>query len=106
MEIHRHINYLPIRLYLVAIFPPLPVNLMKKCATIFSKSIHILSVLLSNWFCSFFFLQLLEGECFPCADAKQCSSMGYYADKSAGRGIMYLATREEEPFCGMFIRCF
>ena len=32
--------------------------------------------------------------------------MGYYADKSAGRGIMYLATREEEPFCGKIAEFF
>lgn len=25
--------------------------------------------------------------------------MGYYADKSTGRGQLYLVTREEEPFC-------
>jgi hypothetical protein len=25
--------------------------------------------------------------------------MGYYADKSTGRGQLYLKTREEEPFC-------
>lgn len=25
--------------------------------------------------------------------------MGYYADKSTGRGQLYLRTREEEPFC-------
>lgn len=25
--------------------------------------------------------------------------MGYYADKSTGRGKLYLRTREEEPFC-------
>lgn len=46
------------------------------------------------------FWQLLEGDCFPCVDPERCSNMGYYADKSYGRGIMYLATREEEPFCG------
>lgn len=48
-----------------------------------------------------FFSKLLEGDCFPCTDAERCSNMGFYADKSPGRGIMYLATREEEPFCGM-----
>lgn len=26
--------------------------------------------------------------------------MGYYADRSLGRGQLYLITREEEPFCG------
>jgi len=46
--------------------------------------------------------QLLEGDCFPCVDAERCSNMGYYADRSAGRGVMYLATREEEPFCGTY----
>ncbi len=25
--------------------------------------------------------------------------MGYYADKSTGRGQLYLKTREDEPFC-------
>lgn len=25
--------------------------------------------------------------------------MGYYADKSTGRGQLYLRTREEEPYC-------
>lgn len=28
-----------------------------------------------------------------------CGNMGYYADKSSGRGQLYLVTREEEPFC-------
>lgn len=28
-----------------------------------------------------------------------CGAMGYYADKSTGRGQLYLRTREEEPFC-------
>lgn len=26
--------------------------------------------------------------------------MGYYADRSQGKGQMYLVTRDEEPFCG------
>lgn len=26
-----------------------------------------------------------------------CGNMGYYADKSTGRGQLYLRTREEEP---------
>lgn len=25
--------------------------------------------------------------------------MGYYADKSTGRGQLYLKTREDDPFC-------
>lgn len=25
--------------------------------------------------------------------------MGYYADKSTGRGQLYLRTREDEPYC-------
>lgn len=29
--------------------------------------------------------------------------MGYYADRSKGRGQLYLITRDEEPFCGKFI---
>lgn len=29
--------------------------------------------------------------------------MGYYADKFAGRGTLYLLTRDEEPFCGKFL---
>lgn len=49
----------------------------------------------------------LQGKCFPCdkamknasADAR-CGNMGYYADRSTGRGQLYLVTREEEPFCG------
>lgn len=28
-----------------------------------------------------------------------CGSMGYYADRSTGRGQLYLRTRDEEPFC-------
>lgn len=28
-----------------------------------------------------------------------CGNMGYYADRSTGRGQLYLVTREEEPFC-------
>lgn len=28
--------------------------------------------------------------------------MGYYADKSTARGQLYLITRDEEPFCGMW----
>uniref|UniRef100_A0A1B0DR18 Uncharacterized protein n=1 Tax=Phlebotomus papatasi TaxID=29031 RepID=A0A1B0DR18_PHLPP len=50
----------------------------------------------------------LQGKCFPCkqssnasgisADAR-CGNMGYYADRSTGRGQLYLVTREEEPFC-------
>lgn len=31
---------------------------------------------------------------------RTCGNMGYYADKSRGRGQMYLTTRDEEPFCG------
>ncbi|KAL1464239.1 hypothetical protein WDU94_003905, partial [Cyamophila willieti] len=41
----------------------------------------------------------LEGNCFNCTDPAKCSNMGYYADKSAGRGTLYLLTRDEEPFC-------
>ena len=52
------------------------------------------------------FSKLLEGDCFPCVDPERCSNMGYYADRSAGRGIMYLATREEEPFCGILFPQF
>jgi hypothetical protein len=26
--------------------------------------------------------------------------MGYYADRSNGRGTLFLVTRDEEPFCG------
>lgn len=29
--------------------------------------------------------------------------MGYYADRSKGRGQLYLVTREEEPFCGRYV---
>lgn len=68
----------------------------------------------------------LLGQCFPCdggaamqthatessaittqsplsqsgaAAAAHCGNMGYYADRSTGRGQLYLVTREEEPFC-------
>ncbi|KAM8720381.1 hypothetical protein ACLKA7_006431 [Drosophila subpalustris] len=49
----------------------------------------------------------LKGKCFPCAQddedlaegVPRCGNMGYYADKSTGRGQLYLLTREEEPFC-------
>ncbi|GAB0089134.1 uncharacterized protein DMENIID0001_036270 [Sergentomyia squamirostris] len=52
--------------------------------------------------------EFLRGKCFPCkqplnssgisSDAR-CGNMGYYADRSTGRGQLYLVTREEEPFC-------
>lgn len=47
----------------------------------------------------------LKGHCFPCSKAQgttsnaKCGNMGYYADRSTGRGQLYLVTREEEPFC-------
>ncbi|KAI5754107.1 hypothetical protein M8J77_005799 [Diaphorina citri] len=41
----------------------------------------------------------LEGNCFNCTDPTKCGNMGYYADKSTGRGTLYLLTRDEEPFC-------
>ncbi|XP_050672179.1 uncharacterized protein LOC126970395 [Leptidea sinapis] len=41
----------------------------------------------------------LEGRCFPCDSDRRCGNMGYYADRSLGRGQLYLLTREEEPFC-------
>lgn len=45
----------------------------------------------------------LKGNCFPCDESNfndsRCGNMGYYADKSTGRGQLYLVTREEEPFC-------
>ncbi|CAG4937089.1 unnamed protein product [Colias eurytheme] len=41
----------------------------------------------------------LEGRCFPCNSERRCGNMGYYADRSLGRGQLYLLTREEEPFC-------
>ncbi|CAH0555695.1 unnamed protein product [Brassicogethes aeneus] len=41
----------------------------------------------------------LAGKCFPCTDERNCGNMGYYADRSKGRGQLYLATRDEEPFC-------
>ncbi|XP_059048255.1 uncharacterized protein LOC131843600 [Achroia grisella] len=41
----------------------------------------------------------LEGRCFPCDSQRRCGNMGYYADRSLGRGQLYLLTREEEPFC-------
>lgn len=60
----------------------------------------------------------LSGKCFPCTEerytltqfpciissllqlCRKCGNMGYYADRSKGRGQLYLITREEEPFCG------
>ncbi|OWR50707.1 hypothetical protein KGM_207581 [Danaus plexippus plexippus] len=41
----------------------------------------------------------MEGRCFPCDSDRRCGNMGYYADRSLGRGQLYLLTREEEPFC-------
>ncbi|KAK9877022.1 hypothetical protein WA026_016048 [Henosepilachna vigintioctopunctata] len=41
----------------------------------------------------------LAGKCFPCTDARKCGNMGYYSDRSRGRGQLYLITRDEEPFC-------
>ncbi|EFA09964.1 uncharacterized protein LOC100142416 [Tribolium castaneum] len=41
----------------------------------------------------------LSGKCFPCTDERNCGNMGYYADRSKGRGQLYLITRDEEPFC-------
>ncbi|KAJ8928227.1 hypothetical protein NQ314_019174 [Rhamnusium bicolor] len=41
----------------------------------------------------------LTGKCFPCTDERVCGNMGYYADRSKGRGQLYLITRDEEPFC-------
>ncbi|KAL4708365.1 hypothetical protein ACJJTC_019601 [Scirpophaga incertulas] len=41
----------------------------------------------------------LDGRCFPCDGQRRCGNMGYYADRSLGRGQLYLLTREEEPFC-------
>lgn len=43
--------------------------------------------------------KFLQGDCFPCNGDRQCGNMGYYADKSNGRGTLFLITREEEPFC-------
>lgn len=46
----------------------------------------------------------LKGTCFQCDGSEhyndsRCGNMGYYADRSTGRGQLYLVTREEEPFC-------
>ncbi|CRK99883.1 CLUMA_CG013186, isoform A [Clunio marinus] len=63
----------------------------------------------------------LQGKCFSCPNRKAksirnnntiskevkfhdkvdsiCGAMGYYADKSTGKGQLYLRTREEEPYC-------
>ncbi|XP_058442646.1 uncharacterized protein LOC131425086 isoform X2 [Malaya genurostris] len=47
----------------------------------------------------------LKGDCFSCnrvqngSETSVCGNMGYYADRSIGRGQLYLKTREEEPFC-------
>nr|XP_023021516.1 uncharacterized protein LOC111509893 [Leptinotarsa decemlineata] len=43
--------------------------------------------------------EFLDGKCFPCTDERKCGNMGYYADRSKGRGQLYLITRDEEPFC-------
>lgn len=60
----------------------------------------------------------ISGKCFPCTEdrfvcafklggithiyvaRRKCGNMGYYADRSKGRGQLFLITREEEPFCG------
>src|SRR6185437_15036297 len=45
--------------------------------------------------------EFLRGDCFSCGtDGTKCSNMGLFADKSSGKGKMYLVTREKEPFCG------
>ncbi|XP_076345892.1 pancreatic triacylglycerol lipase-like [Tachypleus tridentatus] len=41
----------------------------------------------------------VRGDCFTCFE-DACGNMGYYADKSARQGRMYLLTRAAEPFCG------
>ncbi|XP_019760176.2 uncharacterized protein LOC109537746 isoform X2 [Dendroctonus ponderosae] len=41
----------------------------------------------------------ISGKCFPCTEDRKCGNMGYYADRSKGRGQLFLITREEEPFC-------
>uniref|UniRef100_A0A1B0ALW8 Lipase domain-containing protein n=1 Tax=Glossina palpalis gambiensis TaxID=67801 RepID=A0A1B0ALW8_9MUSC len=52
----------------------------------------------------------LKGLCFSCPHnddddrdvddgVPRCGNMGYYADRSPGRGQLYLVTRDEEPFC-------
>uniref|UniRef100_A0A1A9WIK7 Lipase domain-containing protein n=1 Tax=Glossina brevipalpis TaxID=37001 RepID=A0A1A9WIK7_9MUSC len=52
----------------------------------------------------------LKGLCFSCPQTDdgdmdvsdrvpRCGNMGYYADRSPGRGQLYLVTRDEEPFC-------
>lgn len=43
--------------------------------------------------------EFLGGRCFPCGNGRRCGNMGYYADRSIGRGQLYLVTRDEEPFC-------
>ncbi|KAG8224914.1 hypothetical protein J437_LFUL006273 [Ladona fulva] len=43
--------------------------------------------------------KFLDGECFPCSSQNRCGNMGYYADRSNGRGSLYLITRDDEPFC-------
>lgn len=46
--------------------------------------------------------KFMEGDCFPCIGDRHCGNMGYYADRSNGRGTLFLITREEEPFCGRY----
>ncbi|XP_017771250.1 PREDICTED: uncharacterized protein LOC108558749 [Nicrophorus vespilloides] len=41
----------------------------------------------------------IAGKCFPCTEDSKCGNMGYYSDRSKGRGQLYLITRDEEPFC-------
>ena len=41
--------------------------------------------------------------CSQLQPAKACGKMGYYSDQAAGRGSLYLLTREEEPFCGEYV---
>ena len=41
-----------------------------------------------------------QGECFSCANGKECGRLGYYSNQAKGRGSLYLLTRDEEPFCG------
>ncbi|XP_046408288.1 uncharacterized protein LOC124172835 [Ischnura elegans] len=43
--------------------------------------------------------KFIAGHCFPCSSQMPCGNMGYYADRSSGRGSLYLITRDEEPFC-------
>jgi hypothetical protein len=57
----------------------------------------------------------LQGNCYStlqkCArdsgpSAQPCGMMGINADKSRGRGALYLVTRDTSPFCGKILKMY